>query len=91
MNWSSGSGSAAVFIIKHRRPYRTRILFPRLRGWNERCALVQASLAALHGVSAIQVRSESGAAILNHPARAVPIQDIITCTAAAMAQLSAVA
>ncbi|MBM9538708.1 heavy metal translocating P-type ATPase [Desulfobulbus alkaliphilus] len=73
------------FFIRHRRPYRTRILFPRLRGRDEHCARVQASLAALPGVSAVQVRSASGAVILEHPAQAIPVRDIITRTVAALA------
>jgi manganese/zinc-transporting P-type ATPase C len=79
------------FVIKHRRPYRTRIIFPRLRRQNDRCALVQASLAALPGVSVVQVRPASGAAIVEHPAQAIPIRDIITATAAAMVHSSAAA
>lgn len=70
-------------ILKHRRPYRTRIVFPHLKGREERCAAIRKVFSQLAGVDGVQVRSRSGSVILEHPRGPVSLATLLQAAASA--------
>ncbi|PIE73625.1 MAG: hypothetical protein CSA20_02125 [Deltaproteobacteria bacterium] len=66
-----------MYIIRHQKPYRTRLTFAVLKGHYLLCRKVQEELAsAIEGCERVQVKPPSGSVILEHAKGPVPCAEI---------------
>ncbi|MGI6657075.1 MAG: heavy metal translocating P-type ATPase [Desulfobulbus sp.] len=71
--------------IRQRKPYRTRLNCPALRGREQRCRLLQELLTALPGAEHVEVRPLTGSVIVHHPRRMPALRELTGAVAQAVA------
>lgn len=65
------------YILRHKKPYRTRIQFPSLRHDHGLCKAVQKELSSLDGTVRVVARPSSGSIIVSHPAADLSVASIV--------------
>ncbi len=66
------------YTIRHRKPYRTRIQIPRLKGKPAVCSDLETRLQDYEDFTRVRIHHKTGSIIIEHPQKKVAISAILT-------------